>query len=426
MAKTSMKKIGYVLKRFPRLSETFILNEILTLERNGFEVHIFSLLKPPTELSHKLIRKLNAEITYLPTASNLDRIKMHTGLEQASISFSDLACANSFQSQVLFPGKSALEIAAIELKAMVLSILCKQHQIQHLHAHFGSDATTVAHIAAKAAGIGYSFTAHARDIYHTYTSQQSDNAMRAYKISSSEFVVTVSDYNQNHLSKICPDARAKIHRIYNGVDLAKFAPNREHTRCNNILAVGRLVEKKGFSVLVEACAHLKSQGIDFDCNIVGDGPLREDLSSQIRSLNLSDSVTLSGAMIQEQLIGIMRKATVMVLPCIVSNSGDRDGLPTVLLEAMATGIPVVTTTVSGGPEIVRDGENGYLVEPGDSRALAKQISQILNDTASAKTMGRASRLRTEELFSLEQNVGVLAELFRTTINSSTNDQRAFQ
>ncbi|MFQ5565297.1 MAG: glycosyltransferase family 4 protein [Paracoccaceae bacterium] len=404
-------RIGYVLKRFPRLSETFVLNEILALERVGVEVEIFSLLKPPAEPRHGLISELRAPVTYLPSTGNLGRIRMLEGLDASATNLAELIEDRPARRGPLFPAKSGEEVAALHLKAAALAHLARQRGVSHLHAHFGSDATTVALLAGRLSGLGYSFTAHARDIYHTYDTPETDDAMRRIKIAEAAFVVTVSDYNIRHLRRLCPGAANRIHRIYNGIDLNRFVPNPAARQPGLIVAVGRMIEKKGFTDLIDACRLLAEGPQDFRCRIIGDGPMRDQLEAQIKSAGLSDIVELHEPVAQERLIGLLRQASVVVLPCVISASGDRDGLPTVLLEAMALAQPVVTTTVSGGPEIVEHGRNGLLAEPGDPKALAAMLEAIIADLEIGPRMGARGRARAERLFSLDRSAATLAKLF---------------
>ena len=407
--------IGYVLKRFPRLSETFILNEILELERQGFRVEVFSLLRPPPEGRHALLNELKASITYLPSSSSLEKIRLHQGLEERS---TDLQAVNNGAAdgrQSLFNGKSPQDIASLHLKAMTVATLAQSRGIDHLHAHFASDATTVALLAARMSGLPFSFTAHARDIFHTYTTVAADNAMRRAKIAEAAFVATVSDYNRAHLRRLAPAQTNRIYRLYNGIDLARFTPKPAEAEPGLIVAVGRLIEKKGFGDLIAACALLRKAGANFRCQIIGDGPLHGSLQNQIAEAGLQEAVAIKGPQPQEILVGMLQKASIAVLPCVVSESGDRDGLPTVLLEAMALGLPVVTTTVSGGPEIVVHGQTGLLVEPGDPVGLASSIEALLQSPDTAAHMGRSGRQRAETLFSLTESVKTLAGYFSQSL-----------
>lgn len=403
--------VGYVLKRFPRLSETFVLNEILELERQGHRVEVFSLLRPPTEGRHALLAEVRARVTYLPSSSNLERIKLQEGLDARSIDLASAASDGTHPEAALFNGKSALDVATLHLKATAVALLAATRGVDHLHAHFCSDATTVALLAARLAGLPFSFTAHARDIWHTYTTPEADAAMRRAKLEAAAFVVTVSEYNRRHLAELAPRAARRIHRLYNGIDLQRFAPAPAAARPGRIVAVGRLIEKKGFADLIDACALLRRAGTAVDCRIIGDGPLHGELAARIAAHGLEGSVEIVGPKPQEALIGLVQEASLAVLPCIVSGSGDRDGLPTVLLEAMALGLPTITTTVAGGPEIVAHGKTGLLVEPGDPAGLAAAIRELLASPATMARMGQAARARAEALFSLRTNVATLAGLF---------------
>lgn len=407
-------RIGYVLKRFPRLSETFVLNEILALERMGLDVEVFSLLKPPAEARHGLLSELKARVTYLPSSGNLGRVRMMEGLDALPLTLGE-ALGDGAPRDPLYPAKSAEDVATLQLKAAALATLAPMRGIGHFHAHFGSDATTVALLAGRLSGIGYSFTAHARDIFHTYASPEADDAMRRIKLEAARFTVTVSEYNRRRLTRIAPAAEPRIHRVYNGIDLRRFRPDASRSDPGLVVAVGRLIEKKGFTGLIDACRMMHDGGTHFRCRIIGDGPLRPVLEAQIVAAGLGGIVSIHDPLPQEQLVREMQAAQVVTLPCVVGASGDRDGLPTVLLEAMALGLPVVTTTVSGGPEIVAHGDTGLLVEPGDPVALAASLETLIGDPEASLRLGRAGRRRAEALFSLDRSAASLAALFRDAL-----------
>lgn len=390
--------IAYVLKRFPRFSETFILNELLAHEAAGATACVYSLLAPPEEPRHARLSQLKADVMVLAAQGR--------GPDDV-VAPADAA---------LFSGKSPQEIGALRRKAQAVAQDASKRGITHFHAHFGSDATTVACLAARLVKGTYSFTAHARDIFHTYVSPEADAEMRRAKLREAAFVATVSDYNAEHLSALCPEAR--IVRLYNGIDLAAFAPvDPAEQTPGHLIAVGRLVEKKGFDVLLDACALLKARRVPFTLSLVGSGPLEDALRAQRAAHGLEDSVAMDGPLPQEALIAKMGTVQAAVLPCIVTESGDRDGLPTVLLEAMARGLPVVTTTTSGGPEIVEDGVTGRLCAPGDATALADALEDVLALPDRAALMGQAGRRRAERLFDLSTNAGTLRSMLRQAARS---------
>jgi colanic acid/amylovoran biosynthesis glycosyltransferase len=409
-------RVAYVLKKFPRLSETFILNEMLELERRGVIVEVFSLFRPPEEKRHALLGKLKARVTYLPSASSVGELTVKemdvsTGaLERRSMQ--DATAGEGFGD--LMPSRSSDDIAKLMLKANTLAILAQARNIQHLHAHFGSDAATVALLAGRIAKLPFSYTAHAKDIYHTYVDDQSDNRMRRAKMHEAAFVATVSEFNRAHLQEISCDGHADIRRLYNGIDLSKFSFVDSGRDKHSILSVGRLVEKKGFADLVDACALLKQRVTDFHCNIIGDGPLEGELRQRILDRGLSGHVHLLGSLPQEAVIEKMKVATVFVLPCIITTSGDRDGLPTVLLEALASGLPAISTNVAGVPEILDHGICGLIVPPSDPESLALAIEHVLGSEEQQRNYAVLGRRKAERDFDLCKNVAVLHRYFQTT------------
>jgi glycosyltransferase involved in cell wall biosynthesis len=399
-------RVGYVLKRFPRLTETFILNEMLELERHGAIVEVFSLREPRDEPRHPDLARLNATIHYLTSSLPAD------------------PCGED-AFEALWRGKPVEKARKLRRQAARISGIAASAGLDHLHAHFASDAATAALIAGELSGVPVSFTAHARDIYHTYVSPEVDDAVRRAKLEMAGFVVTVSDYNARYLHELS-GGRARIQRIYNGIDTTTFEPDAGIARERDlILSVGRLVEKKGLDDLVTACARLRDQDVAFRCRIVGEGPLRGALEARIETLGLAAHVRLLGALPQHEVRAMMHRARLMVLPCVVSSSGDRDGLPTVLLESLAVGLPAVSTSVSGVPEIIDDGTTGLLVEPSDCEGLASAMRRLLDDDGLAGALSRAGRRKALAAFDLSTNVNVLKNLMHTHagIGAGLNDNR---
>jgi glycosyltransferase involved in cell wall biosynthesis len=276
------------------------------------------------------------------------------------------------------------------------------------HAHFASRAAHVAMLASVLTDVPFGFTAHAKDIYH----DEVDRDVLRVKMQVADLVVTVSDYNRRTLLALgdgLADLGRKLVRLYNGVDLSLFQP-APHRPPSRILAVGRLVEKKGFATLVRACALLRARGVSFTCEMIGSGAQEALLRETIATLGLEQTVRLRGGLPLEEVAEEVRTASVVVLPCVVASDGNVDALPTVLLEAMGSGVPVVSTAISGVPEIVVEGETGHLVPPGDVAALADAIDKVLRDPAAARRLGRAARARAERLFDLRTNVARLREL----------------
>jgi glycosyltransferase involved in cell wall biosynthesis len=233
------------------------------------------------------------------------------------------------------------------------------------------------------------------------------------KIREAQFVVTVSEANRRHLSKLAGDECAgKILRLYNGIDLNRFQNDpATHRASDLIVAAGRLEEKKGFPHLIHACRILRDEGQPFRCLIVGDGPQRSSLVRQIESLELQDQVILCGAQPQERLLDTLKRATVFVLPCVIAATGDRDGLPTVLLESLAVGLPAISTDLVGIGEIIEDRETGLLVPPGDPVSLARRIAEVFTNAGLRERLSKEGRLKAESAFDIQKNVPILRELF---------------
>lgn len=247
--------------------------------------------------------------------------------------------------------------------------------------------------------------------------------MRRRKIAAARFVVTVSDYNRRHLVEFAGEqAAGKIHRLYNGIDLSRFAFGGEVGGLEEpplFLSVGRLIEKKGFTHLVEACRILGGEGVAARYLIIGEGPERDALLAQSRATGLEGQIELAGALPQEAVLAAMRRATAIVLPCVISASGDRDGLPTVLLEALAAGLPAISTTTTGIPEIIDHGRTGLLVPPADPPRLARAMREILTDPELAARLRREGRAKAEREFDLRTNVAVLKGYFVRSANGGS-------
>ncbi|MGI8438278.1 MAG: glycosyltransferase family 4 protein, partial [Chthoniobacterales bacterium] len=305
-------------------------------------------------------------------------------------------------------GKAALRAR----NALYFAELFERHGVGHFHVHFANRAAQTALFVKAISGIPFSVTAHGQDFMVDLGSIELLREICA----EAEFVAAETDYSVGMLRERCPDAAGKIHRVYNGMDLANFpAPALRESRPNEpglILSVGRLVEFKGFRYLIDACAELQRRGCDFRCEIVGDGPLREALERQITEAQLGDRVVLSGARSQEEIFQRLREADIFALPSIVDGAGASDIFPTVILEAMASARPVVSTTVAGIPESVVDGATGFLVSPNDSEALANALENLLRDADLRGRLGAAGRVRVEQHFQVETTVEPLEALLR--------------
>ena len=410
MPMTQPLRVAYVVKRYPRYSETFILNEILAHEAAGLDMEIFALGFPFESHFQNLISKVRAPVNYLIA----DGLKI-TDFWRA---FGEAA--------ELLPGLwNNLEIAQHEearylYQALLLAKAIQERQINHLHAHFGTAATTVARLAARFAGIEYTFTAHAKDIFH----EDVDREELQRKMADAAGVVTVSEFNMHFLQEQFGEAANQVTRIYNGLDVETFpfeAPDNCPTPVPEVIGVGRLIEKKSFGDLIEACALLAAKGRRFSCRIVGEGELKTELHAQIERLHLQNCVVLTGPRPQEEIIEYLRCATVFAAPCVVGEDGNRDGLPTVLLEAMALGTPCVSTDVTGIPEVVRDNVTGLIVPQHAPVALAEALQRLFDDHELRLRLAHAARRLIEAEFDIHRNTACQRELFQAATHGSCKE-----
>ncbi|MHC4415973.1 MAG: glycosyltransferase family 4 protein [Planctomycetota bacterium] len=400
MASGERQRIGYVLKMYPRLAETFILNEILAHEAAGLDLEIFSLRSPVDGRFHQDLGRVQAEATYVPGQS----VKAEHFWETLCEAANELPGAKS----ILDKGRP--ESAGNIHQAILLAGAARERGITHLHAHFATLATTVTRLASLLTGIPYTFTAHAKDIYHESVDEQDFRR----KLRGASGVVTVSNYNLNFLREQYGDDASGVLRVYNGLDLKEFSYAPPDNRRPLILGVGRLVEKKGFADLIEACAILGRRGRKFRCEIIGEGVLKPELAERISDLGVADFVQMLGARPRGEVNERMREAAVLAAPCVVSSNGNRDGLPTVLVEAMALGTPCVSTTVTGIPEVVRKGDTGLIAAQHDPPSLADALEQLLDDRSLGCRLAANARRLVEAEFDLHRNTAAIREIFGTT------------
>jgi glycosyltransferase involved in cell wall biosynthesis len=401
-------RVAYLLKTFPRLSETFVLNEILGLEKLGVEIEIFSLKIPEEDRVQPAVRTVKGRVTYftshLPRPFRWARMFYHHALVC-------LANPARYRKALRFYFR---EQKAVRLKEFILAGLVaravRRRRLEHIHAHFANVPAAVAEIVRVLCGVPYSFTAHAKDIYLTPV----EDLRR--KMRGAEFVLTCTRFNRDYLLSIGAST-TPIRLVYHGVDLQMFQPpSRERVDEADppvIVSVGRFCAKKGFPYLIEACAALRRQGRRFRCRIIGYGPLRDELAALIAANGLEDLVSLEGPFTQDQILDVYRAATVFVLPCIVTDNGDRDGIPNVLLEAMSMGVPVVSTGVSGISELIEHMTNGLLVPERDADDVAAAIELLLDRPELRRCMAENGRRRVLENFEMEASARSVRDAFQT-------------
>ena len=385
-------KIAYVLKKFPRLSETFILNEVLGLEALGHEVVIFSLRPADDEPRHEGLRRLKAEVQLVP--------------KENSMPWSEAEGRSRELLQELPAGRRQKTWA----QGMAVAELCARHEGEQVHAHFMTVASHVAALARLAGGPPFTVTAHAKDIFRNGINQELFRCVAAL----SSGIVTVSEFNQRYITeRFFGGGEAPVTVIYNGLPLDEFANGARPVRREPdlILGVGRLVQKKGFDVLIKACSLLRDMGKNFRLVLIGDGDERGRLEELIHREQLGSQITLTGALPREKVIEHLHRARLMALPCCEGSDGNRDALPTVLIECLACGLPAVSTRLVGIPEIIRDGENGLLSAPGDTKAVALAMAKLLDEDALWQRCSDAGPPRARALFDRAQTLPRLVQVF---------------
>ena len=428
-------EIGYILKGYPRLSEVFITNEIYLLEKLGLRLRIFSVKKEEEKKSHDVVSQIQAPVTYLPAVISLTENNFLAWLWNTLPKFFQ-AHAQLVKSRPAAYGKTLWEAFKMCFKYRAGAIwqpkkvfikeflqagfialeVINAKRIRHLHAHFCHGATNIAMFASQLAGVPFSFTAHAKDIYQP---KLNPGDLLPVKINRAKFVTTCTGANKNYLETISRHG-TPIHTIYHGLNTALFAPAKTPVQNKPlILSVGRFVEKKGFGDLVLACSMLRNKGYDFHCRLVGEkGDHWDRLQQMIATLQLEACVSMQCEMTHQELCALYQQSTIFALPCRVADDGDRDGIPNVLAEAMATGLPVVSTTISGIPELVTDGINGLLVSQKDATGLAKALEKLLSNAALRQKLGAKARVRIYEIFDSTKNTAEIKALFLSSMVST--------
>ena len=392
--------VAYVMKRYPRLSETFILNEIRTMERLGADLHVFSLLQPEPPPHHPMVREVRAPVHALP-APIIPKIVTLLRAHGESLATGPLRYLSAFGHAVIWSLVSPAPSGVWRqfARAGFVATNSRRACVRHIHAHFANAPSAVVHFASLMTGIPFSFTAHAKDLYLTPKSVVRRRARAA------TFVATCTGYNASYLRNLVGSSEwQKIQLVYHGIDLSMFTASGKESEAAEsafrLLSVGRLVPKKGHEILIAACAQLRDAGYEIRCRIVGAGPLRAQLAAQIERLGLGRIVTLEGSMTHAQLIDLYRRADLFALAPRITDDGDRDGIPNVIAEAMAAGVPVVSTNVSGIPELVRHEHTGLLVPASDPTALATAIARLIASPLLASELATSARALLEADFDL--------------------------
>ncbi len=405
--------LAMILKGYPRISETFISNEIRLLEKRGVKIHIISMRKPREEFAHKSISEIKAEVSYLPSTVEgcLEGLFGSTD-EDAGLKDPRYGKDSEFTVRIdkiwdtLRETKSQASFKHMLQAEYIVEKVLPGSDIFHIHAHFAHSPTSVARNASRLSGLPFSFTAHAKDIY-----TQAPSKITA-KISEAKFAVTCTGYNCKYLEEIAPEGKP-IHKVYHGIDLKLFTSDKPFSSAPpyEIFTVARFTPKKGLPTVFKALKKLDEKGIDFSYKIVGDGDDRESTLAMVDELGLSKRVTWLGTKAHEEVLELYRTADLFALGCEIAENGDRDGIPNVLAESMAMSVPVVATTVSGIPELVEHGKTGMLVESGDYEAMADAMEKILTDQDLRLAMIPAAKAKVHEIFDNRYWINVLADVY---------------
>ncbi|MBI4553754.1 MAG: glycosyltransferase [Candidatus Latescibacteria bacterium] len=399
-------RIVYILKHFPAISETFILREITALRRRGLPVTVVALCRAHREGLSSEEEACLRETRFVPP------LFLPSVLLTNMLTFlaSPRSYLDAFVRVMGLPHRRPYFYLRAWYHFLAVGYIARAlrdgQPVVHLHAHFASTSTEIAMGVATLLGVPFSFTAHAKDIY------VDANALRE-KIQAARFVVTCSDYNARYLRALCPELHPEhVTVVRCGIPIDTVVRRKPHVSSPPmILSVGRLVEKKAHRYLIEACGMMKNEGLAFECVIIGDGPLRGRLSEMILRQRLQGCVTLLGSLPYRQVEEFYRRAAVVVLPSLITAEGDREGMPSVLTEAMMFGVPVISSPTAGIPELVVDGETGLLVPPADAQALARAIVRVLHDAPLRSRLVARGRAKVEADYDLEQNVARLIARF---------------
>jgi glycosyltransferase involved in cell wall biosynthesis len=410
----------YLVRSWPRLSQTFVVNEILEQERLGTRLELYSLTRSGEQLVQPQVLAVGAPVHYLDERRPhpiLAALRDHALVARRA----PLAYARTLALAVFRPdltrGYATLSplgclSAAVRLAAAVHRSRSAGAPIEHLHAHFAHDPALVALHTNRLTGVPYSITAHARDLYQIPVS-----SLRA-RVDAAEAIVTCCAANVDYMRRVLPAAlHPRLRLIHHGVELERFVPATRADAVTpvQIVSVGRLVEKKGFPDLLRACHELKNASTAtaplFRLRIFGDGPMHADLTALRDRLGLHDEVELVGERNGDDVLRAYQRADIFALTPCVTADGDRDGVPNAIIEAMACGLPVLTTDAGGTTEVVQHGVNGLVAAPHDVATLARHLADLVADASRRGALGEAGRRMVEERFDVRSAAQQLSLVF---------------
>ncbi len=406
------------MSRFPKITETFILYEMIEHENQGIAIELYPLLREQQPVSHPEVERFIHRARFLPFISwPIVRANLHYMIRRPRAYFAILTevLGGTFGSANFFFGA-----IGVLPKSVRFAYEMEKAGVTHVHAHFATHPAVSAFIIHRLTGIPYSFTAHGSDLHV-------ERRMLEQKIQAAAFVVTISSYNKNLMIEEChTPVRDKIHVIHCGVDLDFFSPREKRLEAKplQILCVASFEDVKGHEYLVSACRLLKERGIDFKCHFVGDGPIRDQVEAQIRDSQLNDRIIVHGPLPRTEIIKLLEACDIFALPSVPTKGGKREGIPVVIMEAMACCLPIVSSQLSGIPELVDHEVSGILVPPRDVDGLANALQRLGADSGLRQRMGNAGREKVLREFNLRTNAADLAKLFLTTSGKLQTQARA--
>ena len=415
----------YLVRSWPRLSQTFVLEEVLALERRGAQLAVFALAASGEQVVHPRVASVRARVTVLTRrdqswpARLRARARDHATVLTASPARYAATAVYALRHPGLADGYGSCTVRrgfghAVAVTAEILRLRRAGRPPRHVHAHFAHDPALVGLLVARLTGLPFSFTGHARDL------TQIPAAALVARAAAATTLVTCCEANADHIRATVPEAALPpLLVLHHGTDLTRFHPAAATGRgpVPTILSVGRLVEKKGFDDLLRALAGVRAAGTPFMCHVYGDGPMRGRLLALRDALGLRDQVRLPGACDQDRVVSALARADVFALASRPTDDGDRDGIPNVLVEAMSCGVPVITTSAGGIPELVRHEENGLVAPPGDVPALTAELQRLLQDPALRSRLGAAARRTVEEGYDVSAAARTLEAVFAQAVAS---------
>ncbi len=414
--------IAFILNAFPVLSETFIINEVIGLRARGLDIRTFSLFPPKAGGTNEDVKYLAKDTYYLvPMASVQALLAAHILFVFTSprryFRTLKFALQNRTKRNSLFKTMARLKSNNLSkqqrqdlLLHFVLAVLLaremKQYDLSLINSHFADAAASFAMLTSRLLNVPFGMTMHAYDIFSPQFNMDK-------KLSEAKFIFTCTHFNKSFLAERFPELDlTKIKVVYHGIDLSRFR-RKQKTKNETplILSIGRMVRKKGFPVLIEACRILKERGVAFKCQIIGDGPERPKLEMAIKLKQLINEVELIGSVPPSETRKHYESADIFALANLVEEDGNRDGIPNVIAEAMAMELPVISTTVSAIPELVEHKRTGYLVSPVEPADFANAIDDLIGHPRRTRNYGVAGRKKVSEVFDSEQWLDVLHDLY---------------